>query len=117
MSEAGRPKRGLLFWLGIGLIVVSFALYPAYGMIVMLPVSRGARAASMAAGWGISWSLFVVGSLLAGKEGVELLREHVAKRRALLTARFSFPIFPGQQPVPPEPRSGGEGEPPRPETH
>jgi hypothetical protein len=97
-------------------MVLSFALYPAYGLIAFLPISRWAKTATMAAGWGLSWSLFFGGSLLAGKEGVELVKAQLARRRALLRARFSRRTVPPPIGAPPHPSPlpKGEREPPEP---
>lgn len=72
--------KGSRFWIGVTLIVVSFALYPAYALIAFLPLSNEAKAACVIAGWVFSWSLFFVGSTLAGKEGVEYVKSMLRRR-------------------------------------
>ena len=81
MSNAEPQKRGARFRIGIGLMVLSFALYPIYGLIAFLPIPVQAKAGAGMAGWALSWSLFFVGSILAGKEGVELLRSRLRWRK------------------------------------
>ena len=80
MSSAAPQQRGSRFWIGLGVMVLSFALYPAYGLIAFLPISAQAKAGAMAAGWALSWSLFFVGSLLAGKEGGVYLKQLFSRR-------------------------------------
>ena len=76
-------RKGSHFWIGVALIVMSFALYPAYGLIAFLPITAEGKIGYGIAGWILSWSLFALGSALAGKEGVRYVRETVFRRRSL----------------------------------
>jgi hypothetical protein len=76
-------KRGLQFWTGVSFMATSFALYPAYALIAFLPISPTSKIACGLAGWMFSWSLFALGSALAGKEGVRYLKDALFHRRSL----------------------------------
>jgi hypothetical protein len=76
-----RPSRGAAFWSGVVLMAASFALYPALPAIALLPVSTQTKLAEGVAAWLASWTLFIVGGLLAGKEGVRFLRGLVSRAR------------------------------------
>src|SRR5207244_2011416 len=67
-AEGCVRKRGLQFWIGVSFMATSFALYPAYALIAFLPISPTSKIACGLAGWMFSWSLFALGSALAGKE-------------------------------------------------
>jgi hypothetical protein len=56
-----RPPQGLSFWLGVILLALSFAIYPAYPVVPFLPVSalrKGEVAVGLLA---VSW-----GDVLSG---------------------------------------------------
>ena len=76
-------SKGSQFWIGVALMATSFALYPAYALIVFLPISPQGKIGCGLAGWMLSWSLFALGSALAGKEGVRYVRETLLRRRSL----------------------------------
>ena len=84
-SPAGDPGRAhrkdplpkahpAVFWTGIVLMVLSFAVYPGYGIIVSSPLSPTVKLEAGIAAWITSWVSFALGSALAGAEGVEFLR-------------------------------------------
>ena len=76
-----RPPQGLPFWLGVILIVLSFAIYPAYPVVPFLPISawrKGEVAVGLAA---VSWGMFCVGSWLAGRKGIAYLKRRFFERR------------------------------------
>jgi prolipoprotein diacylglyceryltransferase len=69
-----RPPQGLSFWLGVILLALSFAIYPAYPVVPFLPVSA-LRKGEVAVGlFAVSWGMFFVGSVLVGKKGVAYLK-------------------------------------------
>jgi hypothetical protein len=76
-------KKGLQFWIGVACAATSFALYPAYALIVFLPISPESKIACGLAGWMLSWSLFALGTALAGKEGLRYLKDALFRRRSL----------------------------------
>jgi hypothetical protein len=72
-SPVLRPHPAV-FWVGLLLMIVSFALYPAFALIAVLPISRPAKVAADFSAWLISWGSFSIGSAMAGAEGIEYLR-------------------------------------------
>jgi hypothetical protein len=62
------------FWLGVGLMAASFGIYLCYPAIPFLPISLAAKVGLGVVGSVVSWSIFFVGSLLAGREGRIYLR-------------------------------------------
>ncbi len=69
-----RPPQALSFWLGVTLIVLSFGIYLAYPMVPFLPFSvwrKGEVAVGLSA---VSWGMFLLGSVLAGKKAVASLK-------------------------------------------
>ncbi len=69
-------------WLGAGLMALSFGIYLAYPVVLFLPISgwaKGGVAVGLAL---VSWGMFFLGSMLAGKEGVAYLRRRFLARRA-----------------------------------
>ena len=62
------------FFAGIILIAVSFLVYPAYPIIMLLPFSGQVKAAVMVAASLLSWGIFGAGFLLAGREGYDWLK-------------------------------------------
>ncbi len=75
----GYPK-GKALWTGIGLMASSFGIFPLYLVIPFLQVSFETKATIATAAWGLSWVLFFVGTLLAGKEGYPYLKQLVRSR-------------------------------------
>jgi len=71
---------GRSFWIGIGLIIVSFVIMAFYFAIPFLPVSLNAKAGIVIAISALSWGLFFVGSLFTGKEGFPFLKQQVRTR-------------------------------------
>ncbi len=71
---------GRAFWIGIGLMIVSFGIMAFYFAIPFLPVSLNAKAGIVIAISALSWGLFFVGSLFAGKEGFPFLKQQVRNR-------------------------------------
>jgi len=73
------------FRMGIGLMAASFGVLPFYLAIPFLPVPSQAKVGIALVGWAISWGVFLIGSLFAGKTGYpylkRLLREWFQKAR------------------------------------
>jgi len=66
--------RRYAFWIGVALIAASFAIYPAYPVIALLPVPASVRVLGVIGGSLVSWSMFALGTALAGREGVAYLK-------------------------------------------
>src|SRR5512138_1391736 len=65
-----RPPGRASFWLGAILVLLSFAIYPAYPLLPFLPISlwqKGGAGIALAA---LSWTMFFAGSALVGKKGL-----------------------------------------------
>ena len=62
------------FWLGVALIVASFAIYPIYVLIAFLPVPASVRVVTAVVASIASWAVFFVGSILSGRRGVAYVR-------------------------------------------
>jgi len=80
MAPQTQRGRRVLFWFGVILMVLSFGIYLAYPAVPFLPISgwaRGGVAVGMSA---VSWGMFLVGSVLAGKEGVAYLKRRFSRR-------------------------------------
>ncbi len=73
------PK-GRAFWIGIGLMATSFGVFVVYLVIPFFPVSFKAKASIAIAGWVIGWGVFLIGTLLAGKDGYPYLKQLVRSR-------------------------------------
>ena len=76
------PPGRVAFWLGTGLILLSFGIYPAYPLVHFLPISvwqKGGVGVALAA---ISWGIFLAGSALVGKKGVAYLKRRLFSQRA-----------------------------------
>jgi hypothetical protein len=76
------PRQGPWFWLGVTLMALSFAIYPAYSLVPFLPISawrKGEVAVGLSA---VSWGMFLGGSMLVGKKGVAYLKRRFFERRA-----------------------------------
>ncbi|MFQ5801606.1 MAG: hypothetical protein ACE5JQ_01755 [Candidatus Methylomirabilales bacterium] len=78
-SDPAFPK-GRAFWIGVGLMAMSFGVFLMYLAIPFLPVSLEAKVGIGIAGWLISWGLFLGGILLAGKEGYSYLKQLLRRR-------------------------------------
>jgi hypothetical protein len=55
-------------------MALSFAIYPAYPFVPFLPISRWAMGETAVGMSAVSWGMFLVGSVLAGKDGVAYLK-------------------------------------------
>ena len=76
------PPGRVAFWVGTSLILLSFGIYPAYPLVHLLPISlwqKGGVGLAMAA---ISWGIFLAGSALVGKKGVDYLKHRLLSQRA-----------------------------------
>ncbi len=73
------PK-GRAFWIGVGLMVISMSAVLFYLVIPFLPVSSDTMVRMLVGGWIVSWGLFFVGMLMAGKKGYPYLKQLVRKR-------------------------------------
>lgn len=81
MPGATPTKSRLAFRAGLGLIVLSHAVYLVYGALPFLGLAPG-QIAGVAAGSSLaSWGVFSLGVALAGKDALPHLRR--ATRRAL----------------------------------
>jgi VIT1/CCC1 family predicted Fe2+/Mn2+ transporter len=72
-----RPPRRVWFWAGVIMLLLSFAIYPAYPLLPFLPISawqKGAVGIALAA---VSWGIFFAGSALVGKKGVAYLKHRL----------------------------------------
>ena len=67
--------------IGIGLIAGSFLVYPAYPVIVFLPLSEGGKIVATVAASVVSWGVFTAGLYLAGRRGYAWLRLRLPRRR------------------------------------
>jgi hypothetical protein len=75
-------RQRAVFVTGVGLIAGSFLVYPAYPVIILLPLSGGLKITVIIIASVVSWSAFSIGVLLAGLETYEWLKE-LFKRRVL----------------------------------
>ena len=73
-GENRESTKGFSFGLGVVLMALSFGIYLAYPLIPFLPISTTAKVAVAVVGSVASWSIFFVGSLLAGRAGRVYLR-------------------------------------------
>jgi hypothetical protein len=55
-------------------MAVSFMVYPAYPIILALPISGEMRVAATVAASLLSWGVFSIGIFLAGREGYDWLK-------------------------------------------
>ena len=62
------------FSLGVGMMAVSFLVYPGYALIPLLPISGSLKVGIAVAASVVSWTLFGLGTLLAGKAGYPYLK-------------------------------------------
>lgn len=74
--------RGRAFWIGIGLMAISFSFLPVSAVLFYfyLPIPSDTMLGMLVGGWIVSWGLLFVGTLLAGKEGYPYLKQLVRKR-------------------------------------
>ncbi len=70
------PK-GIAFWVGIGFMITSFGVFVLYVIIPFVVPSAEEMATILVVGWIVSWGLFFIGTLLAGKEGYQYLKRRV----------------------------------------
>lgn len=69
-----RYPKGKAFWIGVGLMGISFGAVLLYLVLPFLPVSLEAKVRIGIVAWIVSWGIFCVGMLLAGKDGYLYLR-------------------------------------------
>jgi hypothetical protein len=81
-SKYAHYRRRVLFVAGLTLIAVSFLVYLAYPIVVLLPLSANLKVAVIIIASLLSWSAFSIGVLLAGLETYEWLKD-LLKRRVL----------------------------------
>jgi hypothetical protein len=62
-------------------MALSFGIYLAYPVVPFLRISGWARGGVAVGMSVVSWGMFFVGSVLAGKEGVAYLRRRFSRRR------------------------------------
>jgi len=72
----------VVFTIGVALIASSFAVYPAYPVIALLPLPLDLRVALAVAASALSWGIFLIGTTLAGKQGVDYLKRLLIRRKA-----------------------------------
>ena len=82
MSASAGPSSKLSFAIGAALITASFAIYPAYPLIALLPLPVTLRLGLAFSASALSWVVFLLGTTLAGKEGVEYLKRLLGRRKA-----------------------------------
>jgi hypothetical protein len=73
-------RRHVVFGTGVALIAGSFLVYPAYPLIVLLPLSAALKIAVIILASVLSWSTFCVGVFLAGLEGYDWLKGLLLRR-------------------------------------
>ena len=77
-----RISRRMRFIAGVALMGVSFLVYPAYSLIILLlPFSREIKVGVIAAASLLSWGIFSAGIYLAGREGYGWLKRLSLWRR------------------------------------
>lgn len=67
-APAGQRAR---FLGGVGLIAVSFLVYPAFVVILLLSLSAEMKLVAVAAASIVSWAAFSAGIYLAGRRGYD----------------------------------------------
>lgn len=72
---------------GLCLIGLSFLAYAGYPFIPLLPLRGWGKMAAAALLSGVGWTVFIVGSLLAGREGYPALRRWARKGWQVLARR------------------------------
>jgi len=77
-----RISRRMRFIAGVALMGVSFLVYPAYSLIILLlPFSKEIKVGVIAAASLLSWGVFSAGIYLAGREGYDWLKRLSLWRR------------------------------------
>ena len=77
-----RISRRMRFIAGVTLMGVSFLVYPAYSLIILLlPFSKEIKVGVIAAASLLSWGVFSAGIYLAGREGYDWLKRLSLWRR------------------------------------
>ncbi len=75
-------------------MAVSFLVYPAYLVIILLPLfSLKVKAAVILVASLVSWALFSIGMLLAGKKGYDRLKGLLKALARSLRRHSSFTSF------------------------
>ena len=82
MSASADRSSGVWFTIGVALIAWSFAIYPAYPVIALLPLPVDLRIAVAVGASVLSWGIFLLGTTLAGKQGVDYLKRLLTRRQA-----------------------------------
>ena len=82
MTAPAARQSPYLFSIGVALIAVSFGIYPAYPLIALLPVPMQVRIVTAVLASAVSWGLFLIGTALAGKQGVEYVKRLLTGRKA-----------------------------------
>jgi hypothetical protein len=73
--------RRMRFFVGVGLIAVSFTVYVAYFAIALfLPFSGEMKVTAIVAASLLSWAGFSLGIFLAGHEGYHMLKQFCARK-------------------------------------
>ncbi len=73
--------RRMRFFVGVGLIAVSFTVYLAYFVIALfLPFSGEMKVTAIVAASLLSWAGFSLGIFFAGPEGYHLLKRFCLRR-------------------------------------
>ncbi len=62
------------FFVGVGMMAISFLVYPGYALIPVLPLPGPLKVGIAVAASVVSWTLFGLGTLLTGKEGYPYLK-------------------------------------------
>ena len=75
------PRRRSSFGLGVILMAFSFGIYLAYPMVPFLPISAWNRSGVFVGLSIVSWGIFCLGFVLAGRRGVVYLRRRLFFRR------------------------------------
>ena len=77
-----RISRRMRFIAGVALMGVSFLVYPAYSLIILLlPFSKEIKVGVITAASLLSWGVFSAGIYLAGREGYDWLKRLSLWRR------------------------------------
>ena len=77
-----RISMRMRFIAGVALMGVSFLVYPAYSLIILLlPFSKEIKVGVIAAASLLSWGVFSAGIYLAGREGYDWLKRLSLWRR------------------------------------
>jgi hypothetical protein len=78
--EVAREKP-LRFYLGVAMILASYGTYPLYAALPLLPIPARLLSPVLLSVWGFGWAVFVLGTLLAGKDGTEYLKKQWRRLR------------------------------------